>query len=234
MTRVTVVADGEGAARRTADVLANHINDARVRGTAVHIALAGGSTPRRAYELLADMQGSWNHVHLWLADERCVAPGDPAANATMVDESLLARRRAESGPHLHRVQGELGPEDAAWLYGIELVRAIGDRPTFDLVLLGLGEDGHTASLFPGSPALDEHLALVLATGDELHPHPRLTLTYPGIATGRLVIVTVAGPDKAQAWARLCEGDDLPAARITAERVVWLVDPAAAAGTPDLA
>ena len=231
MTRVTVVADGEDAARRTADVLANHINDARVRGTAVHIALAGGSTPRRAYELLADMQGSWNHVHLWLADERCVAPGDPAANATMVDESLLARRRAEAGPHLHRVHGELGPEDAAWLYGIELVRAIGDRPTFDLVLLGLGEDGHTASLFRGHPAAGAREAPVIGVrGAPKPPLERVTLTLPVLRRARFSVLLATGASKADALAGVRAGDErLPAARLgdTLDEIVC--DEAAAGG-----
>ena len=117
MTRpvVTVAPDGDAVARRAADVMANHINDARARSADVHIALSGGTTPRRAYELLADMQGSWGQVHLWLADERCVPEDDPESNTLMLHETLLDRLRAQDGPHLHRVHGELSPEDAAWL-----------------------------------------------------------------------------------------------------------------------
>src|SRR5215217_3899857 len=108
---VTVAPDVERVARRAADVLANHINDARSRAADVHIALAGGSTPQRAYELLADMQGSWGGVHLWLGDERCVPEDHPDSNTKMIHESLLDRLRAAQGPTLHHVRGELGPED---------------------------------------------------------------------------------------------------------------------------
>jgi len=96
-----------------------------------------------------------------------------------------------------------------------------------LVHLGLGPDGHTASLFPGSAALDVHDRLVVTNGDDLHPHPRLTFTYPALGRARLVVFTVAGDGKRQAFNRIRAGDDLPAGRVTAERVLWLVDPAAA-------
>jgi 6-phosphogluconolactonase/glucosamine-6-phosphate isomerase/deaminase len=98
---------------------------------------------------------------------------------------------------------------------------------FDLIHLGLGPDGHTASLFPGSAALAVTDRLVVTNGDELHPHPRLTFTYPALQRARLVVFTVAGAEKRDAFARIRAGDDLPAARVTAERVLWLVDPAAA-------
>ena len=105
----------------------------------------------------------------------------------------------------------------------ELVRSV---PPIELVHLGLGPDGHTASLFPGSPALDERERLVVATGDDLHPHPRLTLTFPALAQSRLAVFTVAGEGKREALQRVKAGDDLPAARVSAGRVIWLVDEAA--------
>ena len=100
-------------------------------------------------------------------------------------------------------------------------------PPIDLVHLGLGPDGHTASLFPGSAALAERERLVVENEDELHPHPRLTFTYPAIARSGLAVFTVAGADKRDAFARVRAGDDLPAAHVEATRVIWLVDPAAA-------
>ena len=231
MTRLSVVRDAEAAARRTADVLANHINDARQRETEVHLALAGGSTPRRAYELLADMQGTWAHVHLWLGDERCVAPGDEQANAALLDASLLSRLRAEVGPHVHGVRGELGPEDAAWLYGSELVRAMGERPVFDLVLLGLGEDGHTASLFPGDPATDARAAPVVGVrGAPKPPGERVSLTLPVLRRARFTVLLATGAGKAAALARVRAGDAaIPAGRLAGALDEIVCDEAASGG-----
>ncbi len=212
MTRVTVLPDGEAAARRAADVMANQINDARTRGTDVHIAVAGGSTPRRAYELLARMQGTWSHVHLWLGDERCVPADDPAANQRMVRESLLGALRAGEHPVLHAVRGELEPEDAAWLYASEIVRAMGEKPQFDLVLLGLGEDGHTASLFPGDPVAGcEHAPVLPVRGAPKPPAERITLSLPVVRQARFTLLLATGEGKRDALARVRAGDpDVPA------------------------
>jgi 6-phosphogluconolactonase len=108
----------------------------------------------------------------------------------------------------------------------EYDRLLRSRPPLDVVHLGLGPDGHTASLVPGSPALDERGRLVVATGDDAHPHPRLTLTFAGIERSRFVVVTVEGEEKRDAWRRVVDGDDVPAARVRAERLLWLVDPEA--------
>ncbi|HYV58704.1 MAG TPA: 6-phosphogluconolactonase, partial [Acidimicrobiia bacterium] len=105
-------------------------------------------------------------------------------------------------------------------------RLLRGRGPLDFVHLGLGPDGHTASLFPGSPALEERERLVVATGDDLHPHPRLTLTFPALDQSRLAVFTVAGDEKREALQRVKAGDDLPAARVSATRVIWLVDEAA--------
>jgi 6-phosphogluconolactonase len=215
VTRLTVVPDAEAAAWRAADPMANHINDARVRSADVHIAVAGGSTPQRAYELLAGMQGTWAHVHLWLGDERCVPADHEDANQRMVDESLLAKLRSHEGPYLHPVRGELGPEDAAWLYGTEVVRAIGEQPVFDLVLLGMGPDGHTASLFPDHPAARAAHAPVIGVRDSPKPPPeRITLTLPVLKRARFTLLLATGAEKREALAGVRAGDDrLPAARM---------------------
>ena len=215
MTKLTVLPDAERAAQRAADVMANQINDARVRDTAVHFAVAGGSTPRRAYELLARMQGVWSHVHLWLGDERCVPADDPEANQRMLDESLLSRLRTVDGPHLHPVRGDLQPEDAAWLYATELVRAMGEQPVFDVVLLGLGEDGHTASLFPGHPAAwSEHAPVIGIRGAPKPPAERITLTMPVLRRARFTALLATGEGKREALARVRDGDDdVPAGRL---------------------
>jgi len=226
---VTVVADAEAVARRAADTMANRINDARMRSADVHIALSGGTTPRRAYELLARMQGSWAHVHLWLADERCVPIDHPESNARMLDESLLSALRAVQGPHLHTVRGELVPEDAAWLYGREVVDVVGERPVFDLVLLGMGPDGHTASLFPGRPEADAHEAPVVGVRGAPKPPPeRISLTLPVLRDARFTLLLVTGEEKREALERLRAGDAaLPPARLGDGLDEVLCDPAAA-------
>ncbi len=214
---VTVAADAEAAARRAADAMVNRIGDARRQGRDVHIAVAGGSTPERAYQLLGAMQGSWAHVHLWLGDERCVPVDHPDANARMVDEALLSQLRATDGPHLHPVRGELGPEDAAWLYGRELVDVMGRQPVFDLVLLGLGPDGHTASLFPGHPAAGARHAPVIGIRDSPKPPPeRITLTLPVLARARYTLLLATGEGKREALGRVLAGDPaLPVAQLGA-------------------
>ncbi len=231
MTRLTVLPDAEAVARRASDVMANHINDARQQSAAEHIALAGGSTPQRAYELLADMQGTWSHVHLWLSDERCVPADHEDANQRMVDEALVSRLRAEDRPVVHGVRGELGPEDAAWLYGRELQRHMGEEPVFDLVLLGLGPDGHTASLFPGHAEARATAAPVISVRDSPKPPPeRITFTLPLIARARYTLLLATGEGKREALGRVRAGDDeLPVARLVDAGLDEILCDEAAAG-----
>jgi len=184
------------------------------------IALSGGDTARECYELLAVADVDWPATVVLFGDERWVPVGDPDSNEGMarfafVDQVLP--REVYSMRHA----GDT-PEHAAEAYD-RLLRELG---SVDLVHLGLGPDGHTASLFPGSPALDERERLVVTTGDDLHPHPRLTFTYPALARAKLVVFTVAGAGKRDALSRIREGGDLPASRVRAGRVVWLVDEAA--------
>lgn len=187
------------------------------------IALSGGSTARRCYEQLAE-QGrtdiDWWKVDVYWGDERCVPADDEASNYRLAREALLDRVGAANATHLMRC-GE-GPDP----YQLR----IGDLGRIDLVHLGMGADGHTASLFPGSPALDADPGRLVAMNEDptgRNPLRRMTLTFAGIARARLVLVTVTGTEKAEALARIAEGDDLPAAHIEADRIVWLVDPAAA-------
>jgi 6-phosphogluconolactonase len=208
VTELVVVADAEAAARRVADQLAWRLADARRRDHAFHVALAGGDTPRRAYELLAEMEGSWDHVDLWLGDERCVPRDDPDSNARMVDESLYAHARAQP-PRLHPVDGSAVPEDAAWLYARELAELVPDR-VFDLVLLGLGEDGHTASLFPHHHALEAVSVPCLAVRDAPKPPPqRITLILPVLRHAEHTILLTAGEAKREPLRRAL-GDPDPA------------------------
>lgn len=184
------------------------------------VALSGGDTARRCYEALATRRPDWSDVDVFLGDERFVAVVDPDSNEGMVREVLTDHVGARA---LHSM-ATAGPtaDAAAAAYDAEL-HAFGP---IDLVHLGLGPDGHTASIFPGSATLDVRDRLVVTAGDTAHPHPRLTFTYPAIARSALVVVTVAGAEKRDAFARVRAGDDaLPAARVRAPEVIWLADAA---------
>jgi 6-phosphogluconolactonase len=193
------------------------------------IALSGGQTARSCYERLAEggaTQIDWWKVDVYWGDERCAPHDDPESNYRLAREALLDRVGAANATHLMRC-GE-GPDP----YQLRL----GDLGQLDLVHLGLGPDGHTASLFPGSSGLDADPGRLVVMNDDPrgnNPHQRMTLTFAGISRARLVLVTVEGAAKAEALAGVATGDDLPASRITAERIVWLVDPAAASELPSV-
>jgi 6-phosphogluconolactonase len=180
------------------------------------LALSGGATARECYERLTAADVDWGRVEIFFGDERWVPVDDPESNEGMARLAFIDQV-APAAVHSMRGAGET-IEAAADAYD----RLLRDHARVDFVHLGLGPDGHTASLFPGSPALDERHRFVVPTGDDLHPHPRLTWTYPAIARSRLVVFTVAGEEKRDALTRVEKGE-LPAAKVTAERVVWLVD-----------
>ncbi len=168
-----------------------------------HVALAGGSTPRRASELAAQADADLSAATLWLGDERVVPRGDDRANGRMVREALTDRIPEERRPRLMEVETELGPDGAAADYESRLREELGNHPRLDLVLLGLGPDSHTASLFPGKPALSETHRLVTAVPEAgMEPQvPRVTMTYPLLNTAREVVFLVSGADKAEALRR---------------------------------
>lgn len=215
-----VAADAEDAARMVAEELAAA---ARQGGD---IAVSGGSSPRRAYERAAMLASDWGHVGLWFADERCVAPGDIRSNYRLVREKLLDSLARP--PVIHRVHAEQPPEEAADAYDAE---ARGLR--LDLALLGIGPDGHTASLFPGSPALDETERAAVAVEAGFEPFvPRVTLTIPVFRAAAYVLFHVVGEDKADAAARAFGGEPdpgTPASLVRSEsgRTVAVLDRAAA-------
>jgi 6-phosphogluconolactonase len=181
------------------------------------IALSGGDLARKCYERLSATPMDWSGVDVFFGDERFVPVSHDDSNEGMARAALLD---AVQPRKIHGMARGDTPIAAAGSYDA-LVR---DAPPIDLIHLGIGPDGHTASLFPGSSALDEDECLVVATGDDLHPQPRITFTFAGIARCRIVVVTVAGAEKRDAMKRLRDGDDLPAARIrAAERLVWLAD-----------
>jgi len=185
------------------------------------VALAGGATPRRLYERLAQLDYAWAETDVCFGDERCVPPNHPDSNFRMASEALLSHVRAR----VHHMPGETC--DAAG-YEEELAGIFGrDLPRFDLVFLGLGADGHAASLFPGDPALDERERWVVRV--ERADHARLTMTLPVLSAARTAVFLVSGEAKREALRLLMAGAGIPAARVAAERVVVLADSVAARG-----
>ncbi len=187
------------------------------------LAVSGGSTARACYEKLAVVGAEmidWWLVNVLWGDERCVPPDDPASNQLLVRQALLEKVGAANA--VYPMRCEEGPEP----YQLRL----GEMGRIDVVHLGLGPDGHTASLFADSPALNADPGVLVAINEDpsgRNPFRRMTLTYSGIARGRLVIFTVAGESKREAMQAVADGADLPAARVTADHIIWLVDPAAA-------
>lgn len=192
MTRdvqLVVVDDAEAAAREVAERLAA----AARRGG--HIAFSGGSTPSRGYQLAVELEQDWSGVDAWLGDERCVPPDDERANVRLLRETIVAG--AGAPPLVHPVDTALLPDEAAGLYHAALI-GVG----FELVLLGLGSDGHTASLFPDAPTLDEDEALAVPAAPGLEPFvERVTMTIPALSTSREVVFLAVGADKAAAARR---------------------------------
>ena len=197
------------------------------------VVLAGGSTPKAAYELLARAFAKtidWERVHVFFGDERSVPPDHEDSNYRMAREALLDRVPVGS---VHRMRGELPPAEAATSYEDELRGFLGEElPRFDLILLGIGEDGHTASLFPETSALEVSDRLVVANPVLKLDTTRITLTAPVLNAARSVTFLVAGEGKAEALKEILEGDEDPR-RYPAKLVMppdgatWMVDRAAA-------
>jgi len=183
---IVVTADAEAAAAAAAALLA----DAAAAGGS--IVVAGGSTPRRAYELAAELNGDWGDAEVWFGDDRCVPASDLRSNQLLVHEALLERLIVP--PTVHAIPTGLPPESAAALYDAALT-----GEPLDLVLLGLGPDGHTASLFPDAPSLDVRDRLAVAAEPGLEPFVRrITLTIPALESGRHVVFLAVGEGKAPA------------------------------------
>ena len=198
------------------------------------VALAGGSTPKVTYEILAREYGGpedldWSKVHAFFGDERSVPPDHEDSNYRMAREALLSHVPVGS---VHRMRGEMEAREAAALYEKELEEFFGGPPVLDLVLLGLGEDGHTASLFPDTPALDARDRWAVENPVEKLNTTRLTLTVPAVDAARKVAFLVAGEGKAEALEEILEGDanphKYPAKLVRPEaELAWMVDRAAA-------
>jgi 6-phosphogluconolactonase len=220
MTEIRVLEDAEAIAAAAAELLA------AAQG---HVALSGGSTPKRAYQLAAQQRDDWSGATLWLGDERVVPADDERSNYRMV---------TQQGLPAERVLTEEGLQAAAGDYEARLRAALGNDPVLDLAIMGLGPDGHTASLFPGKPALQEDRHLVVAVPEAgMEPQvPRVTMTLPVFNATRLVVFLVAGAEKADAMARAfgpAPDSTVPSAlvRPAEGRLVVLCDEAAASRLP---
>lgn len=212
MPEFQVLATPEDVANAAADRIVAALN-----GGARTLVLAGGNTPKRCYELLAGAAVKWGRVTVLFGDERCVPPDHPDSNYRMAKEALLDRVAPTT---VHRIAGELGPDEAAAAYD----RIVGALNPLDVVLLGAGEDGHTASLFPGHP---EVKATGWAVGVRNAPKPppdRVSLTLPALQGARQAIVLATGAGKADAVARARRGE-VPSGMIAG--ALWLIDRAAA-------
>ena len=241
MTRYTVLADPEAVAVATAD---RFVRDARAaiskRGT-FRVALSGGGTPKEVYPLLLEPARrdavDWSAVEFFWGDERAVPPDHPESNFGVAYQMLIAQLPDVRPEHIHRMPAEAPDIDAAALsYESEIRLAFGARastpPAFDLIWLGMGPDGHNASLFPGTLALEEDERWVVANWVPQLEAWRMTLTFPVLNAGRDVIFAVTGADKADAFGAIrAGGSGLPAERVAGDHVEWLVD-AAVAGTSE--
>ena len=250
---VEVVPDAASVATRGAEWLIEQIAHAVLRRGRAAVALSGGSTPRALYAHLAEHPWrdriEWDKLHLFFGDERFVPRDDAASNARMADETLIAHVPIPSG-NVHRIpcdgasRGDApvssaatrGAQQAAAAYQETLADFYGgatlaaSKPLFDVVLLGLGEDGHTASLFPGTPALKERKAWAVPVETKNTASPlRITLTYPTLESTHAVAFLVSGAAKRAIARRVLDGDaSLPAARVhPLGGTLWIMDQEAA-------
>lgn len=199
------------AAAAAADIAATIADGART------LVLAGGTTPRRCYEILSGMDVEWGRVTILFGDERCVRPDHPDSNYRMAREALLDRVAPAT---VHRMPAELGPEEGAELYS----HVVASLAPLDIVVLGVGEDGHTASLFPAHPAVHAKGWAIGIRDAPKPPAQRVTLTMPALLGARHVIILATGAGKADAVAKAKRGE-VPSGMIAGAR--WLIDHEAA-------
>ena len=242
--RVKVLANLDAVAEAAAALVAEQSAEAVARRGRFTIALSGGSTPRKLYDLLAAppwrSRIDWSKWHVFWSDDRLVAAESPDSNVGLADRGCLSKVPVPA-EQIHATPVDAGsPDEVARAYEADIRAAFdaepGTWPRFDLILLGLGSDGHTASLFPGKPSLQETERLVVASPPGVLPPPvdRITFTFPLLNAGRTVAFLAAGADKREPLDRILAGDqDLPAGRVrpTDGELIWLVDAAARGEQP---
>lgn len=239
---IIVAEDAEGLARRAADMFVEAAREPASPLGMFTVALSGGSTPRALYGVLASepyrTQVPWDRTQVFFSDERFVPPDSPESNYHSAQETLLSLVPIPER-FVHRVTTEnVSPDEAASIYeeGIRRVlqAPLDATPAFDLILLGLGPDGHTASLFPGTAGLDVTDRLVTANHVDKLDSWRISFTYPLINAARRVVFLVEGEAKAEMVAQALSGGEIPAARVHPQsgRLTWLLDSGAAGRIPD--
>jgi 6-phosphogluconolactonase len=237
MTRLTTCPDAETVAARAAEHVIRHLDRARQERGVAHVALSGGTTPGRTFELLAAEPVDWSGVEVWFADERCVKPTDEESNYRLAAQTLLDPAGI-AGENVHRMLGELGPHDGGARYERELTERVSDDgalPVLDLIVLGIGPDGHVASLFPGAATLDAgEDAVCLGVEDSPKPPPeRITLSLAVLRAARGCLLLATGASKADAVSAML-GDPsrhVPASLLRRERLTVMMDDAAAPAGP---
>jgi 6-phosphogluconolactonase len=212
MPRIEVFKDNDALATHAARKFSDLAETAIAAQGRFAAALSGGSTPKRMFQQLTAMIQDWRHIHLFWVDERCVPPGHSDSNYGMTAEALLNHIEIP-GENIHRIRGEQPPEQAALVYEKELRDYFEEKlPVFDLILLGLGSDGHTASLFPGSPALQEKKRWAVEVKHGAPPPPlvdRVTLTFPVLKLAGEVFFLVSGKEKAEILAQIFISQSIP-------------------------
>jgi 6-phosphogluconolactonase len=237
MTRLITFADPEAVAVRAAREITQHIERAREERGVAHLVLSGGTTPERSYELLVDALEDWRGVEVWFADERCVGPEHEDSNYRMAREKLLDRIPVPP-ERVHRMEGELGPEQGAESYAQALRAGVASDqglPVLDMVVLGIGPDGHVASLFPDAPTLQagEQAVCLGVHGSPKPPPERITLSLAVLRAARrcLLLATTAGKAQAIAGALAEPTPHVPASLLRRERLTVIVDDAASPPAP---
>jgi 6-phosphogluconolactonase len=240
VTRLTTLPDAEAVATRAAAEIARELESAREQRGVAHLALSGGTTPARTYELLVEALVGWDGIEVWFADERCVGPEDEQSNYRMAAETLLGPA-AIPAERVHRMEGELGPEEGAERYAKALAERLpgGDRrpptpPVLDVVVLGIGPDGHVASLFPGAPTLDAgEQAICLGVRESPKPPPeRITLSLAVLRAARRCTLLATGASKGDAISAMLgePSRHVPASLLRRGRLTAIVDDAASPPT----
>ena len=228
MNELKIFAEPEAVAQAAAEYLFEKINHCIEKHGICHVVLPGGSTPARCLELLAEKPLQWQHIHWYPGDERCYPPGHDERNDTMIMDKLFARNdnvSHEASQTFHPVPAEQGASNGAKIYAEFLHETLqNSNGNFDIVVLGMGEDGHTASLFPGNPALDDTHDAVAVFNAPKASDERVSISLQRLKNAATCMVITTGEGKYEALAKIKQGEKLPIAMV--EPDIWFVDEAA--------